>query len=257
MGTMETNSIPAATRHPALPVYLGARLPQRRQVEDGLRPYQQVARRICALAIESAIAPGQRLPAERELAAKLAVSRATLRHALTSLELDGIVEVRSSSGVYLRSAPQAEPPAPDSGPGPFELLSARRMLEPELAAMAARVATDGSIDAVLAAAEAMERILRDAHIDHGACELADRHFHLTLARATGNGALASVLEHLWSQRGGLWHTLEQLFDSAPLRIETLADYRRIAGAVAARDAAGARSAMRAHLERFTRTLSRG
>ncbi len=247
---METNSSVAAARLPmaALPPPPG---------RDAARRYRQVAERICQLAGESGLQPGQRLPAERELASALAVSRATLRQALTSLELGGIVEVRSGSGVYLRAALLPARPAQAAGPGPFELLSARRMIEPELAAMAARVATDGGIDAVLAAADAMERVLRDSPHDKSACELADRHFHLTLAHATGNGALASVLEHLWSQRGGLWQTLAQLFEAEALREETLADYRRIVHAVAARDPGNARAAMRAHLERYTRALSRG
>jgi len=145
----------------------------------------------------------------------------------------------------------------NSSPGPFELLSARRVIEPELAAMAARVATGAGIDAMLAAAATMERIVVDYPIDAGGCELADRDYHLTLARVTGNGALASMLEHLWGQRGGLWHTLAQLFDKEVVRDETLADYRRISQAIAARDPSGARNAMRAHLERYTRALSRG
>ncbi len=250
MGMMETNSIHAAARPPmaALSAPAGP---------DAARRYRQVAERICQLVSESGLRPGQRLPAERELATALAVSRATLRQAITSLELGGIVEVRSGSGVYLRATLQAALASQASGPGPFELLSARRMIEPELAAMAARVATDSGIDAMLAAADAMEQALRDRAQDRSACELADRHFHLTLARATGNGALASVLEHLWSQRGGLWQTLAQLFEAEALREETLADYRRIVHAVAARDPSGARNAMRAHLERYTRALSRG
>lgn len=237
---METNSGPATARRPG-------RLP-------GPRPYQQVAERIHDLVRREAIAPGQRLPSERELASALAVSRTTLRQALTSLEMDGVLEVRSCSGIYLSAAAR---PLPAPAPGPFELLSARRLIEPELAAMAARVASDSAVDAILSAAADMERVRSDAAEDKAACEQADRHFHLTLARATGNNALASVLEHLWSQRGGLWHTLEQLLATESLRAETLLDYRRIVQAIAARDPDGARSAMRAHLERFTRTLSRG
>ncbi|WP_288379705.1 FadR/GntR family transcriptional regulator [uncultured Massilia sp.] len=247
---METNSIPAAGRLHPHAIHAAAGQPARHDP----RRYRQVAERICALAAESGIRPGQRLPSERELAAALAVSRATLRQALTLLELGGIVEVRSCSGVYLRATLQA---AQAPGPGPFELLSARRMIEPELAAMAARVATDAKIDALLAAAEAMERVRREEPFDAAACELADRHFHLTLAGATGNGALASVLEHLWSQRGGLWQTLAQLFETELLRDETIADYRRIVQGIAARDPSGARHAMRTHLERYARALSRG
>jgi DNA-binding FadR family transcriptional regulator len=248
MGTTETNSSALLERR--------ARHAGPAPVRDRARPYQQVAMRVRDLAMQSAIGPGQRLPSERDLAAVLAVSRATLRQALTSLELDGFVEVRSCSGIYLCALPQPAPGMPPARPGPFELLSARRLIEPELAAMAARVAKRDRIDAILAAAAAMERAHGGEPADPSGGELANRHFHLTLADASGNAALASVLDHLWRQRGGLWHALEQLLGAGGLREATLSDYRRIADAVAARDAGGARSAMRAHLERFTRALAR-
>jgi DNA-binding FadR family transcriptional regulator len=62
---------------------------------------------------------------------------------------------------------------------------------------------------------------------------------------------------LWDQRGSLWQTLEELFQTEELRRDTLGDHRRIVQAIAERDPAAARHAMRAHLERVTRTLSRG
>jgi GntR family uxuAB operon transcriptional repressor len=214
------------------------------------RPYQLVAERIRELVQQTALAPGARLPSERDLATALAVSRPSLREALIALELGGFIEVRHGSGVYLRAF---EPvPLPEAGPGPFELLSARRLIEPELAALAARCATDASIDAIMAAAAEMER----RQDDKSHCEEADRAFHLSIAHASGNSALVGVLEYLWNQRGRLWHTLEQQYETEELRKATLADHRRIVGAIATQDAAGARNAMRAHLERVTRTLSR-
>jgi DNA-binding FadR family transcriptional regulator len=88
-------------------------------------------------------------------------------------------------------------------------------------------------------------------------EQADRNFHLAIARATGNSALVGVIEYLWSQRGSLWHKLKEHFQTEELRQETLKDHRRIFSAIAAHDPAGARTAMRAHLDRVTRTFSRG
>lgn len=238
---METNTTTAALRarhHPG---------------PSEARPYQLVAERIRELVQQTALAPGARLPSERDLATTLAVSRPSLREALIALELGGFIEVRHGSGVYLRAAPRAAVPVPEAGPGPFELLSARRLIEPELAAMAARTATDAGIDAIMAAAAAME----GRQDDKSSCEQADRDFHLAIARATGNSALAGVLGYLWNQRGRLWHTLEQQFETEALRKATLEDHRRIVQAIATHDAAGARNAMRAHLERVTRTLSRG
>lgn len=255
MATMETNNTRAVLRPPlqaGLAVAAHAK-PRPMQGPNDVRPYQLVAERIRDLVQQTALAPGARLPSERDLASALAVSRPSLREALIALELSGFIEVRHGSGVYLRAAPRTTVPVPEAGPGPFELLSARRLIEPELAAMAARCATDAGIDAIMAAAAEMERHPEDKH----SCELADRNFHQAIARATGNGALVGVLDYLWNQRGRLWHTLEQQYETDELRMATLADHRRIVHAIATHDPAAARNAMRAHLERVTRTLSRG
>lgn len=221
------------------------------QVEPRL--YRIVAARIQDLIRDENIQPGTRLPAERELAAKLEVSRASLREALIVLELSGIVEVRGGSGVYVSEKAAAPTDVPEAGPGPFEVLAARRMIESEIAALAAKNATDSAIDAILKAVEEMER----QHDDRASNENADRNFHLALARATGNTAMVGVIEYLWNQRGSLWHKLKEHFQTEELRKQTLLDHRNILAAIAAHDAPGARAAMRAHLERVTRTFSRG
>jgi DNA-binding FadR family transcriptional regulator len=95
------------------------------------------------------------------------------------------------------------------------------------------------------------------HANKSHNELADRNFHLAIARATGNSALVGVMQYLWDQRGRLWHKLKEHFQTEELRQETLSDHRRILAAIAAHDPAEARRAMRAHLERVTRTFSRG
>jgi len=217
------------------------------------RLYRVVADRIVQLIAAEGIAAGARLPSERDLATKLAVSRASLREALIALELGGVIEVRGGSGVYVSEVPEPAPQLPEAGPGPFEVLSARRLIEGEIAAMAARTATDSQIDAILKAVEDMEA----SHANKTTNEGADRAFHLAIGRATGNGAMAGALEYLWDQRGRLWHKLKEHFQTEELRQETLKDHRRIFQAIAARDPAAARKAMRAHLERVTRTFSRG
>ena len=216
------------------------------------RLYRVVADRIQELIRAENIAPGERLPSERDLATKLSVSRASLREALIALELGGVIEVRGGSGVYVSERPAAAD-LPEAGPGPFEVLSARRLIESEIAAIAARVANDGAIDAILKAVVEMEQ----NHSNYSSNEQADRNFHLAIARATGNSALVGSLDYLWDQRGRLWHKLKEHFQTEELRQETLKDHRRILEAIAAHDPAAARKAMRAHLERVTRTFSRG
>ena len=217
------------------------------------RLYRVVSGKIEELIRAENIRPGERLPSERDLALKLGVSRTSLREALIALELGGTVEVRGGSGVYVSE--QATPPAevPTAGPGPFEVLAARRLIEVEMAALAAKHASDSAIDAILVAVEEMEQ----HHEERSGNEQADRNFHLAIARATGNSAMVGVIEYLWSQRGSLWHKLKEHFQTEELRQQTLIDHRNIFAAIAAHDQAGARSAMRAHLDRVTRTFSRG
>jgi GntR family uxuAB operon transcriptional repressor len=218
------------------------------------RLYRVVADRIQEMIRHENIAAGERLPSERDLATKLSVSRASLREALIALELGGVIEVRGGSGVYVSELPEpATADLPEAGPGPFEVLSARRLIESEIAAIAARVATDSAVDAILQAVIEMEQ----NHANYSSNEQADRNFHLAIARATGNSALVGSLNYLWDQRGRLWHKLKEHFQTEELRQETLKDHRRILEAIAAHDPAAARKAMRAHLERVTRTFSRG
>ena len=217
------------------------------------RLYRVVADRIQALISDEKILSGERLPSERDLATKLGVSRASLREAILALELGGVVEVRGGSGVYVSEKADVETDLPEVGPGPFEVLSARRLIESEIAAIAARVATDGAIDAILKAVLEMEK----HHADYASNEHADREFHMSIARATGNSALVGTVEYLWAQRGRLWNRLKEHFQTEELRQLTLTDHRNILEAIAAHDPAEARRAMRAHLERVTRTFSRG
>ena len=217
------------------------------------RLYRVVSGKIEELIRAENIRPGERLPSERDLATKLGVSRTSLREALIALELGGTVEVRGGSGVYVseQATPVAE--VPTAGPGPFEVLAARRLIEVEMAALAAKHASDSAIDAILVAVLEMEQ----HHEERSGNESADRNFHLAIARATGNSAMVGVIEYLWSQRGSLWHKLKEHFQTEELRQQTLLDHRAIFAAIADHDVAGARTAMRAHLDRVTRTFSRG
>jgi DNA-binding FadR family transcriptional regulator len=215
------------------------------------RLYRVVADRIQELIRNENIAAGERLPSERDLATKLSVSRASLREALIAGTGRRDRSARRLRRLRQRAAGTGR--AAGSRPRSFEVLSARRLIESEIAAIAARVATDSAIDAILQAVVEMEK----HHADYSSNEQADRNFHLAIARATGNSALVGSLNYLWDQRGRLWHKLKEHFQTEELRQETLKDHRRILEAIAAHDPAAARKAMRAHLKRVTRTFSRG
>lgn len=218
------------------------------------RLYRQIADQIAQLIASGEFPAGARLPAERELAASLGVSRTSVREAIISLEMSGLVDVRVGTGIFVTTPPEgAGHPGGDTGPGPFELLAARRLVEGEIAALAAKNATPADAAALRASVERLEAKVSD----FSAREAEDRDFHVLLAKATGNGSLELVVEGLWNQRAGLWSRLQQHFHTVELAERTIRDHAAIAAAVAARDPDAARVAMHRHLARVTREFQRG
>jgi len=189
---------------------------------------------------------GGRLPSERELAQSLSVSRPTVREAIMSLELDGLVEVKLGSGVYVRRAtPSQSAAAPDVGP--FELLEARRIIESEVCACAAlRI----SVSALARLDELIADMERENEHDVVLSERADRQFHELIAEATENTALMAAVTALWDARARapLIRRLSVKAHAAGVK-PGVAEHRAILAALAARDPHAARNAMSAHLAR--------
>src|SRR5437773_2519905 len=99
------------------------------------RLYRVVAEQIQQMIRNEKILPGTRLPSERDLSARLNVSRASVREALIALELTGVIDVRGGSGIYVSEKSDMHPDIKEPGSGPFEVLSARRLIEGEVAVM--------------------------------------------------------------------------------------------------------------------------
>jgi DNA-binding FadR family transcriptional regulator len=220
------------------------------------RLYRQIADRIGVRIRSGEYSPGERLPAERELARQLHVSRPSLREALIALEVQGYVEVRIGSGIYVRDRHEraAARRSAASDAGPFELMRARGLVETECAALAARNATRAQVAAIRKALKEMARANRDGRDPR----LPDRLFHLRIAEATGNSALVLMVQSLWDQRlGTLFSRLDHHFARPATQAQAIREHRRIVAAIAAGDARGARRAMRDHIEETSRRYSKG
>lgn len=223
---------------------MGAAVPRS---ADGRRQYQVVADRIRAYIHEQSMPPGARLPAERELAQLLGVSRPSLREALIALEIDGQVDIRGGSGVYVCAPPVGSAGSTSAlGASPAELMQARVMLEGAVVALAAAHVTPEGLRRVADALAAM----REGHA-HGRKPVeADRRFHLSIAEMAGNAVLADMVATLFDGRhepiaarmSGEVEAMPQPWQFA------LAEHEAIYRALEARNPLAASAALCAHLQ---------
>ena len=208
--------------------------------------YEEVARQLERMILKK-LHPGDKLPSERELAETLGVSRSSIRDAIRSLELIGLVEPRQGSGTVVREI------SADTVMNPLtnvlrhkvelvtELIDFRKMLEPPLSARAATHATEDEL------AE-MEEILHRQETRFRAGELAieeDSEFHYAIAMASGNSVVLKVLDVLMDL---LRDTRERSLQTEGRPHKSLAGHRKILAAIKKRDAEAAKAAMRRHIE---------
>jgi DNA-binding FadR family transcriptional regulator len=215
------------------------------------RLYENIARELEQAIERGRFTAGSRLPSERELAEQFAVSRPVVREAIIVLELRGLVQRRQGAGVYVSAKPGPSGAAADEADGPFEVTEARRLLEGEIAALAATAASERQI----AELEAILIRIGDMRNDQAAREQADRAFHLALARATNNDVLVGLVESLWDKRYQSPLCVYFFSRARDAGIQPPVDeHRLVLDALKARDPDAARQAMRDHLARVTENL---
>ena len=226
----------------------------RLQVVEPRRLYRQIADQLRTLIGKGEVAPGARLPAERDLARQLGVSRPSLREALIALEVEGLLDVRVGSGIYVSQADAHGRGAEIAGAyGPFEVIRARSLIEGECAALAARHGTAAQLRGIRRAHADLQK---EAKRHHNPLD-ADRAFHVAIAQATGNSALELVVQTLWDQRvGPLYRALEIKLEYPAMAAETLGEHQAVLDAILARAPAAARAAMRRHMDQTRKRYSK-
>src|SRR5687768_5642512 len=160
------------------------------------RLYRQIADQLRLLIEKGEFPLGSRLPAERELAQRLGVSRPSVREALIALEVEGLVEVRMGSGIYVVRAHRRSTIEPVFAEGPLEIIRARELIEAELAACAARSMTKKHIAGLREALAVMEREAGEGRVP----ESGDRLFHLRIAETAKNSVLLRMVAELFDER---------------------------------------------------------
>jgi len=220
--------------------------PQFKPVESR-RLYQQIADQIRDLIDRGGFEAGMRLPPERDLAQQFGVSRPSLREALIALDVEGRVEVRSGSGVFVSAV--APDPARRSteawGESPSQLMEARSVIEGEVVILACARITEGPLTRLHELLEGMKAEIGRRRV----CVDLDRQFHLTLAEMAGNAVLTRLTGELFDERHSpISAKISSRFETARTWRAALLEHEAILKALDARDPIAAQAAMRAHLK---------
>ncbi len=219
------------------------------------RRYQQVAEQIERLILKGVLKPGDLLPPERDLVKKFGVGRSSIRDAIRTLEVMGILEPRQGHGTVVREV------SADALVVPLasllmrkremiaELVDVRRMIEPALAARAALNASEEELAHLADILERQERKMRrgESTIDE------DSEFHYAIALAARNSVVLKVVDLLMDLlRESRTRSLQ-----VPGRLErSVAGHRRILRALQRRDPNAAEAAVRKHLKEIEEIVLR-
>lgn len=205
---------------------------------------------------------GDRLPAERDLAQQMRVSRTSVREALIALEIEGVIEIRVGSGVFVMANNKNNAVTDaytfnlgESHVGvqltPFEILDVHLMLEPNSAALACVNASEQQLKNIVRVASSSN--FKDlSESEHNII------FHNTIAQATGNAALASTINSVWQLRKNsvLYSQLENHFEQSKIWQMAEDEHIAIADAIARRNVSEARQFMRSHFTEIRKRLGK-
>lgn len=212
-----------------------------------------VAARIRQEIFNGTLAPGERLPTEQALVRAFGVSRTVVREAVAALRAEGWVQTRQGVGAFVSTQTASRPfrIPPDAMvdlPALEQVLELRAGVEVEAAGLAATRHEPDDAERIRAAAEAVEAAMNRG--DAGSEE--DAVFHRAVAEATHNPHYVELVRYLGDmliprQRVGVWRDVLPDEEVDTRLQQAAAEVRRVADAVLAGDARGARGAMRTHV----------
>ena len=210
------------------------------------RLYQGIVQQIEGLLERGELKPGDQLPPERQLAEQFQVSRASVREALRSLELLGIVETRAGGGTFVRQAQPDDLARPlqsliARGHTLVDVIDVRGLIEPAVAERAARNITKDEIAELRSIIEAQERKVAsgEPYVDE------DTRFHEVIGTAARNELLVTVLGVIWDV---LRASREEWLLTEKRAHASIEAHRRILAALEQHDPAAARTAAAEHIQ---------
>jgi len=211
-----------------------------------------IVRQIETLILRGVLRPGERLPSERDLAARLDVSRPTLREALAELEAQRLVETRPGAGAYVAEtlgsafAPPLVALFARHEQALFDYITFRKDLEGMAAERAARFGSDTDLEVIATIFAQMEA----AHSKRNPREEAERDadFHMAITEAAHNVVMLHMMRSMFEMlKAGVFYNRQAMFAARTTRAELLGQHRAMHDAILARDPEAAREAAEAHL----------
>lgn len=199
---------------------------------------------------------GSRLPSEMKMASRFGVSRTVIREAVSRLKSEGLVESRQGSGVFVREenmdAPfRIDPSSMDSMQSVLQIVELRKVLEGEIAALAAKRRSKGQMAAIRLALKQIDSDVRSG----GDGVDADIAFHRCIAEATGNPHFLALIHFLFNFLRSATQTTRGIEATrAALSQQVKDEHRAIVEAISRQDCAAARAAARLHMDRASRRL---
>lgn len=210
----------------------------------GARLHEGIVLRLRDLIRQGELQHGSRLPPERGLAEQFGVGRSSVREAIRSLELQGLVVTRHGSGSFVNTQSLdaiATLMAPEDGTGGLQdIFEMRHLLEPQIAALAACRATGDDIERLATILEEQQRQILEGETGVDA----DTEFHFTLATVTHNPALVKVVNAV---EDVLRRSRDRYLQQPGRPERSLHSHYEILAMVRAGDDVGARQAMDHHL----------
>jgi len=212
-----------------------------------------VVRQIEELVLRGILRPGERLPPERELAERFAVSRPSLRDAIAQLQSSGLLTTKAGAGIYVADvlggafSPALIDLFARHDEALFDALSFRRDMEGLASERAARIGTDSDLAVVAAIFAKME----DAHTARQPDieGQLDAQFHLSIIEASHNVVMLHMMRSMYDLlQGGVFYNRQVMFQQQTSRAALLDQHRAINTALQARNPQAARTAVEAHLD---------
>ncbi|WP_170328347.1 FCD domain-containing protein [Ruegeria arenilitoris] len=218
-----------------------------------------VVKQIEMLILRGILRPGERLPAERELADRLGVSRPSLREAISNLQDQGLLTAKAGSGIYVAEVlGSAFSPAlvrlfGSHEEAVFDYLSFRKDLEGLAAERAARLGSDSDLKVVQAIFNKMQAA-HERNASEDEAQL-DAQFHMAIIEASHNVVMLHMMRSMYELlQQGVFYNRQIMFQQQTTRGAILDQHRAINTALQARDPEGARDAIHRHLSFVQRCM---